>query len=229
MRILSTLAVKKVLDELGPKFPLPKGQTLDISIDPTVLVLRRVRSGERGDLAILTTAGIDELSDAGILSAKGRLDLCVSEIGIAVKRGAAKPDISSAEAVRKLLLDVPSLAYSQAGASGIFFAGLIERLGIADEVNRKATVIPAGFTGALAADGKVAIAIQQVSELMAVPGVDIVGPLPDDVNERLTFPGAVFADAANPTLAADFIAFLKRPEFADVYRRAGLKPLAFSA
>jgi molybdate transport system substrate-binding protein len=225
MRILSTLAVKKVLDELGPQFPLPAGQKLDISIDPTVLVVRRIKAGERGDLAILTSAGIDELSAAGILTGAGRLDLCVSEIGIAVKAGAAKPDIRTAAAVRQLLLDVPSLAYSKAGASGIFFAGLIERLGIAAAVNSKATVIPAGFTGELAANGQVAIAIQQVSELMAVPGVDIVGPLPADINERLTFPGAVFADAATPKLAAAFIAFLQRPAFADIYRRAGLKPL----
>jgi molybdate transport system substrate-binding protein len=225
MRILSTLAVKKVLDELTPQFRLPAGQSFDISIDPTVLVVRRIMAGERGDVAILTTAGVDELSAAGILTNKGRRDLCVSEIGIAVKAGAPKPDISTAAAVRQLLLDVPSLAYSKAGASGIFFAGLIEQLGIADAVNRKATVIPAGFTGALAADGKVAIAIQQISELMAVPGVDIVGGLPDDINERLSFPGAVFAESANPARASEFMAFLQQPKFADVYRRAGLKPL----
>lgn len=226
MRILSTLAVKKVLDELTPQFRLPAGRSFDISIDPTVLVVRRIKAGERGDVAILTTAGIDELSSAGILDRKGREDLCVSEIGVAVQAGKPKPDISTAAAVRQLLLDVPSLAYSQAGASGLFFAGLIERLGIATEVNRKATVIPAGFTAALAADGKVAIAIQQISELMAVPGIDIVGALPDDINERLTFPGAVFSETAHPALAAEFIAFLKRPESADVFRRAGLKPLS---
>ncbi len=225
MRIISTLAVKKVLDELTPQFRLPDGQNFDISIDPTVLVVRRIKAGERGDVAILTTAGIDELSAAGILTGKGRLDLCGSEIGIAVKAGHSKPDISTAAKVRQLLLDVPTLAYSKAGASGIFFAGLIERLGIADAVNRKATVIPAGFTAELAADGKVAIAIQQISELMAVPGVDIVGGLPDDINERLSFPGAVFTESANPALAADFIAFLQQPKFADVYCRAGLKPL----
>jgi molybdate transport system substrate-binding protein len=226
MRILSTLAVKKILDELTPQFRLPDGLSFDISIDPTVLVVRRIKAGERGDVAILTTAGIDELSNAAILSVNGRRDLCVSEIGIAVKAGQPKPDISTVDAVRQLLLDVPTLAYSKAGASGIFFAGLIERLGIADEVNSKATVIPSGFTGALAADGRVAIAIQQVSELMTVPGIDIVGGLPDDINERLSFPGAVFTDAANPALAAEFVAFLNRPKFADVYRRAGLKPLA---
>jgi molybdate transport system substrate-binding protein len=226
MRILSTLAVKKVLDELTPQFQLPVGQSFDVSIDPTVLVVRRIMAGERGDLAILTTAGIDELCAAGILTGKGRRNLCVSEIGIAVKAGALKPDISTAAAVRQLLLDVPTLAYSKAGASGIFFAGLIERLGIADAVHQKATIIPAGFTGALAADGKVAIAIQQVSELMAVPGVDIVGGLPDEINERLSFPGAVFAASANPALAAEFIKFLQQPKFAAVYLRAGLKPLA---
>jgi molybdate transport system substrate-binding protein len=226
MRILSTLAVKKVLDELTPQFRLPDGQSFDISIDPTVLVVCRIQAGERGDLAILTTAGIDELSAAGILTGKGRRNLCISEIGIAVKAGTLKPDISTAAAVRKLLLDVPSLAYSKAGASGIFFAGLIERLGIADAVNRKATIIPAGFTAELATNGTVEIAIQQISELMAVPGVDIVGALPDDINERLSFPGAVFASSSNPALAADIIKFLQQPKFADVYRRAGLKPLA---
>jgi molybdate transport system substrate-binding protein len=226
MRILSTLAVKKVLDELTPQFRLPDGQSFDISIDPTVLVVRRIKAGERGDVAILTTAGIDELTEVGILSGKGRRNLCVSEIGIAVKAGTPKPDISTAAAVCQLLLDVPTLAYSKAGASGIFFADLIERLGIADAVNNKATIIPAGFTAALAANGKVAIAIQQISELMAVPGVDILGALPDDINERLRFPGAMFADASNPALAAEFIKFLQQPKCAEVYRRAGLKPLA---
>jgi molybdate transport system substrate-binding protein len=227
MRILSTLAVRLVLDELVPQFSLTltPPQTIDVSIDPTALVLKRVHAGERGDLAILTAAGIGELCQAGILVNASQANLCVSEIGIAVKAGRAKPDIATAAAVRQLLLDVPSLAYSKAGASGIFFAGLIERLGIADAVNRKATVIPAGFTAALAADGQVEIAIQQVSELLAVPGVDIVGPLPESINERLTFPGAVFAGSAHAGEAAAFLQFLKRPEFAAVYRRAGLQPL----
>jgi molybdate transport system substrate-binding protein len=221
MRILSTLAVAKVLDALVPRH----AGTAEVSINPTALILGRVKGGERGDLALLTDGGIDELCAAGILVPASRVGICVSEIGIAVQAGAAKPDISTSAAVRAALLAAKSIAYSKAGASGIFFAGLIERLGIADEVNRKATVIASGFTGALAADGRVELAIQQVSELMAVPGIDMAGPLPDDIQERLRFSGAVFAGAAHADAAAAFLQVLARPESAAVYRAAGLRPI----
>jgi molybdate transport system substrate-binding protein len=223
MRILSTLAVKAVLDEVVPQLQAQYG-TIEVSIDPTALVIKRITAGERADLAILTADGIAKLSQAGILLAESRRDLCVSAIGIAVRAGAAQPDIATAAAVRATLLAAKSIAYSRAGASGIFFAALIERMGIADQINRKSTVIPAGFTADLAADGRVELAIQQVSELMAVSGVDIVGALPDDINERLRFPGAVFVGAEHANEAASFLRFLARPAMADVYRRAGLSP-----
>jgi molybdate transport system substrate-binding protein len=236
MRILSTLAVKKVLDEAVPLFtpllfpPLSfstpgSSSKVEVSIDPTALVLERVKSGERGDLAILTEAGINDLCTAGILVPNSRIELCVSEIGVAVPRGANKPDISSTDAVRNTLLAARSIAYSKAGASGIFFAGLIQRLGIADVVNAKATVIPAGFTAALLVDGRADLAIQQISELMAVDGIDIVGPLPNDINERLRFPGAVFTGSAYSEQANAFLKFLARPEMAERYRLAGLIPI----
>jgi molybdate transport system substrate-binding protein len=223
MKILSTLAVKAVLDELVPDWQAATGTTVNVSIDPTALIVKRINEGERADLAILTADGIQALSAAGILAADSRMELCGSAIGIAVRHGAAKPDIATAVAVRQTLLDAPSLAYSKAGASGIFFAKLIQRLGIADEINRKATIIPSGFTAVLAADSRVALAIQQVSELMAVPGVDIVGPLPDDINERLRFLGAVFVGSTQARAAAEFLLFLSQPGLADVYQRAGLR------
>jgi molybdate transport system substrate-binding protein len=223
MRILSTLAVKAVLDEVVPQLQAQLGQ-IEVSIDPTALVIKRITAGERADLAILTADGVATLCAAGILLTDSRQDLCVSAVGIAVRAGAPKPDIASTAAVRATLLAAKSIAYSRAGASGIFFAGLIERLGIADAVNRKAIIIPAGFTAALAADGRVELAIQQVSELMAVAGVDIVGALPDEINERLRFPGAVFVGAEHADEAQSVLRFLARPAMADVYRRAGLSP-----
>jgi molybdate transport system substrate-binding protein len=229
MRLLSTLAVKTVLDELVPRFQLSGGAGINISTDPTALMLSRIRAGERGDLAILTADGIAALCASGHLVAASRRDLCVSEIGVAVPAGGPAPDISTVDAVRRTLLAVPSIGYSRAGASGIFFAQLIERLGIADAVNRKSTVIPMGFTAALLVDGTVDLAVQQVSELMAVPGVQVVGALPGEIQERLTFPGAIFADAAAAGPAAEFLAYLARPEFADVYRQAGLLPIGGGA
>ena len=124
--------------------------------------------------------------------------------------------------LRATLLAAPSLAYSRAGASGIFFAELLERLGIAEAVNAKATVIPQGLTGELAARGEAALAIQQVSELMAVPGVEIVGRLPEGANTCAVFSAALFADASSGAAAAlERIAAALTPA---VLRTGGLEP-----
>jgi molybdate transport system substrate-binding protein len=127
--------------------------------------------------------------------------LALSHIGMAVKAGAPRPDISTLAALQATLLAAPSIAYSGAGASGLFFAGLLERLGIAEAVNAKATIIPQGFTAALAARGEVALAIQQISELMAVEGVDILGKLPPEANTGAIFSAGLFA-GAEPAAAA---------------------------
>jgi len=142
------------------------------------------------------------------MTADGRMlpgsqrDLCISLIGMAVRAGSPRPDIATPEACRAALLGARSVAYSRAGASGIFFAGLIERLGIAEAVNAKATVIPQGLTAELAARGEAEIAIQQVSELMAVPGIDIVGPLPKALNTRAVFSAGLFSAEAGGLLEA---------------------------
>ena len=129
-------------------------------------------------------------------------DVAVSLVGVAVKAGAARPDISSVEALKAALLQAKSIAYSRIGASGVFFAELIQRLGIADEVNAKATVIPSGFTAELAARGEVELAVQQVSELMLVPGIDIVGPLPPGAESVTMFTAGVLAGSATGSRGA---------------------------
>lgn len=202
---MSTLGVATVLRTLK--------LGAEIRFDPTARLLAAIAEGARADIAILTDAGIEALTAQGVLAAGTRRDLAHSYVGLAVKRGAAHPDIGTVEALRATLLSAPSLAYSRAGASGIFFAELIERLGIAAEVNAKATVIPHGFTAELAARGEVAIALQQVSELMAVEGVDIVGKLPEGANTCAIFSGAVFAGAASGAAALlDRIAGAMTPE-----------------
>ncbi len=211
---MSTLGVATVLQTLG--------LDAEIRFDPTARLLAAIAEGARADIAILTDAGIEALTAQAVLAAGTRRDLAHSYVGLAVPRGAAHPDISSVEALRATLLAAPSLAYSRAGASGIFFADLIERLGIAAEVNAKATVIPHGFTAELAARGEVAIALQQVSELMAVEGVDIVGKLPAEANTCAVFSGALFT-GAGPGAAAllDRIAAAMTPE---ALRAGGLDP-----
>ena len=197
MRVMSTLAVAVVLRGLTPRAPV----AMDVEFDPTMRLLKRIEGGERADIAILTDAGVEGLMAQGVLVPGSRRDLALSHIGMAVKAGAARPDISTLAALQATLLAASSIAYSGAGASGLFFAGLLERLGIAEAVNAKATIIPQGFTAALAARGEVALAIQQISELMAVEGVDILGKLPPEANTGAIFSAGLFA-GADPTAAA---------------------------
>lgn len=185
MRILSTLALASLLREMDPP--------AELVLAPTARLLARIEAGERGDIAILTQAGVAGLAARGVLGpARG---LARSAIGLAVPAGAPHPDISTVTALRAALLAAPNLVYSRAGASGIFFTDLIARLGIAEAVNAKAIIIPEGFTAEVAARGEAALAIQQVSELMAVAGVEIVGRLPEGANTYAVFSAACFAGA----------------------------------
>lgn len=222
MRILSTLAVQSVVGELLPVLRAEAGVALDLVFEPTALLLQRLSAGEPADIAILTSAGIDALAQEGLLDAASKVDVAVSKVGIAVKHGAPKPDIATPQAVRALLLAVPSLCYSRAGASGIFFTKVIRELGIAEAIAHKATVIASGFTAEQVANGRCAIAIQQVSELLVVPGVDIVGPLPEPIQECLMFSAAVARAARDQRPAAGVLRALVRPGLAGLYARHGL-------
>ena len=202
LRLFSTLAVMGLLQEMLPELETAAGRPVTAEFAPTAALFRRIEAGEAADLAILTAEAVAAMTADGRMLPGSRRDLCISLIGMAVRAGAPRPDIATPEACRAALLGARSIAYSRAGASGIFFAGLIERLGIAEAVNAKATVIPQGLTAELAARGEAEIAIQQVSELMAVPGIDIVGPLPEALNTRAVFSGGLFTAEAEGLLGA---------------------------
>ena len=150
-----------------------------------------------------------------------------SLVGLAVKAGAPKPDIGTAEALKATLLAAQSIAYSRLGASGVFFAELIERLGIAEAVNAKATIIPSGLTGALVARGEAQMAVQQLSELMAVPGLDIVGPLPASLQTptRVRSRHVRRLRCARRSWRASSCRRCASAEAAAAFRAAGLEPV----
>ncbi|MDO9706726.1 substrate-binding domain-containing protein [Paracraurococcus lichenis] len=225
LTILSTLGVMEAMRALGPGFEAEAGLRLAADYAPTKSLLGRIAAGEAADLAFLTADAVDDLMASGTLRPGSRTDLARSFVGVAVRAGAPRPDIASAEAFVRTLLAAKSIAYSRAGASGIFFAGLIKRLGIEAEVNAKATIIPEGLTGALAARGEAEIAIQQVSELMAVPGIDILGRLPGEIAGITTFSGAIFAATARAEQARALLAFLTRPAHRAVFAEGGLEPV----
>ena len=224
LKVLSTLAVQGALPALAARYEQSAGIGIEIDFAPTNGLLARIAVGEVADVAILTRSAIDDLATKGVLTPDSVADVAVSFVGIAVKAGAAKPDIASVEALTAALLQAESIAYSQIGASGVFFAELIQRLGIADAMNAKATIIPSGFTAELAARGEVELAVQQVSELMMVPGIDVVGPLPPGADSVTMFTAGSFAGSARATAARHLIASLRSPDAAPALAAAGLQP-----
>jgi molybdate transport system substrate-binding protein len=223
LELLSTLATKGALTSLLASFAEATGVQVTADYGPTNVLVPRLRAGDAADVAILTRAALDELVDEGLILPESRTDIALSRVGIAVRAGAPRPDIRTVEALKTTLLAAKSIAYSKVGASGVYFAGLIQRLGLADAVNAKAN-ITAGLTGRLAASGEVELAVQQVSELMQVAGVDIVGPLPGEVEPGTIFSAGVLARSKQRDAAAKLIAHLVTAEASRAYAAAGLEP-----
>jgi molybdate transport system substrate-binding protein len=224
LRVLSTLALMGAMRDLTARYQAKTATQVEADFSPTVALLERLRAGEAADIAILTARGIDDLIAEGIIRFGTRTDIALSFVGIAVQAGAPRPDIGSVDAVRRTLLAARSVAYSKIGASGIFFAELLERLGIAAQVNARAVIVPSGFTAERAASGEAELAVQQVSELLVVPGIEVVGPLPAEIQTTATFSAGLLSRSSQPGEATHLLRFLASPEIAPILRRAGLEP-----
>ncbi len=226
LRVLCTLTIAAPMRELAERFHQSTGIALDLSLDPTALLVQAITSGAEADVAVLTREEVDRLSGERTLVAGSGTDLVRSFVGLGAKTGAPKPQINTVEEFVAMLHNARSIAYSQAGASGLFFAELLERLGIADEVNAKATIVPRGFTGDQVTNGTVEFAVQQVSELMNVPGVDVVGRFPTAIGRDAVFSAGILAASARKTEAAEFIRFLASTDVAPVMERFGLESMS---
>ena len=223
IRLLSTLALKGAVERLAGQYQAVAGTTLDADYAPTVGLLKRLREGEVADVLILTREGLTELVAKGTVAAASQVDLARSYVGIAVKAGAPRPDISSEAALRKALLAARSVAYSRIGASGIYFAELIRRLGIAEEINAKAT-ITAGFTAERLVTGEADLAVQQISELMQVAGNEVVGPIPYELQTAAVFTAGRMEAAGKAVQADALLKYLASSDVALVLRDCGLDP-----
>ena len=186
---------------------------------------RRVESGEPFDVAVLVNFQTDEMIKAGRLLADSRADIMRAGIGVAVKRGALKPDIGTVEAFKRTLLAAKSIAYSDS-ASGVYLSTvLFPKLGIADQIAAKSRMIPAEPVGAVVARGDAEIGFQQMSELLAVPGVDVVGPLPPEIQKVTVFSAGISSKSTEPEAARALIKFLASPAAAPVIARTGIEPV----
>jgi len=226
VKIMSALVIRAMVDEVIVPRYRARGYEPDFVWNPTVALMKSINEdGARADAIVAINWALDELAQKGLIDPSTLRPVAQASVGLAVRRGVPRPDISTGDKLRQVLLDTPSLCYSRAGASGIYFEKLIDRLGIGDAIRAKATVIPVGLTGEKAASGEVDLAIQQVSELMAVKGIDFVGPFPDELQATTDFSAAVFADSAHRAGAAAFIDILLTPEARQAYIRTGLEPL----
>jgi len=228
LNVYSTIAMRGALQELIPQFQKESGQTLALTWGTAATLAKRIEEGEPADVAILARSNFDALSKAGKIAAGSDVALAQSSIAVAIKSGAHKPDIASPEALKETLEKAQSIAYSDpaaGGASGVHFAAVLERMGIADEMKAKTKYPPAGGNAAtLVATGEAELAIQQKPEIMNVAGVDIVGPLPADLNKVTTFAAAVIPNSKNPEGAEALLKFLQSPEATKVFKASGFEP-----
>jgi molybdate transport system substrate-binding protein len=221
--VLSTLALRGVLVETEAQFRARTGLAIEARYKSTNAQLIAIAGGATADVAIITRQAIDRLTAEGKIVPGSGQDVAQSGIGLAVRSGAPKPDISTVDTFKQTIRAAKSIAFSRLGASGVHFAEVIERLGIADEIRRKA-VISDAYMGEIVVRGEAELAVQQISELMPVAGIDIVGPLPDDLQKISLFTAAIFTAAKNPAGGAKLVSFLGAPELAPILERKGLSP-----
>jgi molybdate transport system substrate-binding protein len=224
IKVLSTQAVEGAYRELVPLFEKVSGHKVATTFTGTLDAQKRIASGEVYDVIIMAGPAIDDLIKGGKVAAGTRVDLAASGVGVAVRAGAPKPDIHSTEALKRALLSARSVGYSS-GPSGVYLAGLFRKLGIADQLKSKLKQTPTGvFVGSIIASGEVEIGFQQVSELAHYPGIDYVGPLPDDIQNVTVFSSGIHTETASVDAAKAWIAFLTSPAAAAVFRSKSMEP-----
>ena len=229
IKLLSSTAMKSTLDEVLPEFERATGHKVVPDYAPSTRIAKRVGEGEACDAAISTAEAIEELVGKGKIVAGSGVDIARSAMGLAVQKGAPKPDISTAETFKQAMLATKSLGMSNpvgGGVSGGLLIKAFERLGILDAMKDKLTFGPggpAGLIGHFLVRKEVETGIQQMPELMAVPGIDIVGPLPDGVQSVSVFTAGVSTAAKDAAAAAALVKFLAAPETAAVLRNKGME------
>lgn len=222
LRIVSSNGVTGLLHELGPRFEQATGNTLVVDYDTTQALTNSINAGEDFDVAILTHPAAEALATSG-KCARGA-DIARSGIGVAVRAGAAKPDVTTTAALKRALLAAKSVGFSSNGASGLYVEELLQRLGVAQSVNAKAQRFTSEQLAARLAAGDVELVIQQISEIHLMQGTAYVGPLPAELQHDTTFTASIAAHAHDPAAAQAFVAFLTAPEAAAIIRANWMQP-----
>jgi molybdate transport system substrate-binding protein len=228
LKVYSTIGVKGAIVELAPKFEKATGNTLNISWGLISSFTKKAQEGDVPDVLIVSRASIDSLTKDGKIAAGSGTTLGSSIFAVGVKQGAPKPDISTVDAFKKALLAARAIGYTEpaaGGASGVYFAKIIDQLGIASEIKAKSKFPPpAGFVGNLLVNGEVDLAIQSKPELTTTPGVEVVGPFPGDLANTSVFAAGVGAGAKDAAAANALVKFLTSPEAKATFKAKGFDP-----
>ncbi|HKD31015.1 MAG TPA: molybdate ABC transporter substrate-binding protein [Xanthobacteraceae bacterium] len=223
--VISSNALKTTLEELAPAFEKATEHKLVFTWGAAVPLRAEIERGAMFDVALLTTAAIDDLVRQGNLVATTRVALANSGAGIAVRKGAPRPDVSTVDAFKNALLNAKSVAYVEQGGTGIYLKALLQRLGIADALRSKLKLLPPENPAANAvANGEAEIGMTQISEILPYAGAELVGPFPKEIQLTTSFAAAVGTNARQPEAANALIKFLAAPSAAPVFKAKGLDP-----
>ena len=222
--ILSSMATKQVLADLIALYQQSVAQPVALESVGGVDAAKRVQAGEAVDVVVLASNAIDQLMADGKLVAGSRVDLVRSGVSVAVRAGAPRPAIGSEDELKRAVLSAQTLSYST-GPSGVALARLFERWGIAEEIRPRIVQVPPGVpVGSLVADGRVELGFQQLSEMMSLTGIDVIGPLPPAIQIITTFSAGLSVTSTKTHAAGALLAFMASPAAADAKVRHGMEP-----
>jgi molybdate transport system substrate-binding protein len=227
IKVLTAGAFKPVVLELVPAFERETGHTVGVENDTAGGLTRRITGGETFDLVVLTPAALDQLAKAGRVVAGSVSRLAQVGIGVAVKAGAPAPAINSVAAFEQALLNARAVAYidpAAGGSSGIYLSALFDKMGIGDRIRRKAVLVPGGLVAERVVSGEAEIGIHQISEILAVPGATLVGPIPAEIQNYTVYAGAIGAAARDPGAARALLARLGSGEAQAILKTKGMEP-----
>jgi len=227
VKVLTAGAFKQVVLALVPEFEKQTGNKVVVDNDTAGGLKKRIESGEAFDVAVITPAVIDELAGGGKIAAGSRVNLASVSIGVVVKEGAPKPDVSTVDAFKRALLEAKSVAYidpASGGSSGIYIDKLLERLGIADQVRPKAKLKKGGYVAELIVSGEAELGLHQISEIVPVKGAVLVGPLPKEIQNTTTYAAGLSASPQNKEAAQALIKMFSGPAAATVLKSKGMEP-----
>jgi molybdate transport system substrate-binding protein len=224
LKIFGSRVTRMIMADIGPQFAQATGYTPVVVTDAAAVMKRRIEQGEPFDLAVLVNFQTDDLIKAGRLAADSRADVMKAGIGVAVQRGAPKPDIGTVEAFKRALLDAKSITYLKEGASTLYLDRLFARLGIADALAPKTIKPDTESVSERVAAGEVELGLIVIPNILSVPGAELVGPIPPEVQSYIVFTAAVSAQSPNQQAARALIKLMTSPSVVPMIKAKGMEP-----